>query len=125
MGKHTAMIVFSVLIVFLIGYAVYCYFALRNGYFPFKFYVVNPANLPPDAVQPNGNISFNPFNQQVYFNGLLNNNYKYSSDERQTIRNMATSIQQTACNWYCAYGKTNFPLPGGQSPIGFNTCVCS
>lgn len=122
--NHVPVIVFSILIILLIGFGLYCYFALHNGYPPFQFYVVDPDNLPEGAVQPNGNRAFNPFNQQVYVDGVQDDDAKYSADELEVIRNMAASIQQTVCNWYCATGKNTFPLPGGQSLIG-PKCDCN
>ena len=120
--NHTPVIIYSLLAVFLIGYGIYAYFAMRNNLFPFHVYVLDTTKMTPDVVQPNGNVSYG--NGKVYVDGKEDDDAVVPPSERENLAANAATMQQINCNYYCSNGggKDTFPIPADQKVIG--DCPC-
>ena len=121
--NHTPVIIYSVLAVVLVAYGIYMYFGMRNNIWPFQVYVLDTSKMPPDVVQPNGNVSYG--NGKVYVDGKEDDDAVVSQSERDDLQANADQMQQINCNWYCANGggKDTFPIPADQKVLG--DCPCA
>lgn len=113
--SHAPVIIYSILAIFLIGYGIYMYFAVRNSYWPFHVYIVNTSD---NIVQPNGNVSYDYTSGKVFVNGEEDDDAVISEDDAENLKAIAESMQQTNCTYYAAEGYRLFPLPKGQKLIG-------
>lgn len=116
--SHGPVIIYSILAVVLIGYGIYLYFALRNNFWPFHVYILDMSKMPPDVVQPNGNVSYDSSTGKVYVDGKEDDDAKISEDDQEIAKGKAESMKLTNCSYYCVEGRRTFPLPGEQKVIG-------